>query len=329
MGGFPGWLSGLILANAAAITLWMAGAIYFDACHEGRLGRVVAVCWTVGVLLLFIAWHPLWQPFAVLLVVLALFLGWWLRLKPSHHRDWDPAVAVLPRAILAGDIVTIENLRNFDYRSPSDCMPRRETRTFHLANLTSAEILFFTWGSPWMSHPALVFDFGPDGRVCMSIEVRYRNGQKYSVVRSLYRQQELIVVAADERDVILRRTKRGPNEEAYLYHFVASAEELRSVFLDYVAAIQSLCEQPRWYHGVCANCTTTFYRLPSSQFRFDWRVLANGRLDRALYESGRLDRTLPFPELRRMGYLNDIANRAPEHGFGDHIRHELERRRHG
>jgi hypothetical protein len=71
-----------------------------------------------------------------------------------------------------------------------------------------------------------------------------------------------------------------------------------------------------------------FYQLPNSRRRCDWRVLANGRLDRALYESGRLDRTVSFPELRRIGYLNEIANRAPEDGFGDYIRHELERRRH-
>ena len=100
------------------------------------------------------------------------------------------------------------------------------------------------------------------------------------------------------------------------------------MFLDYVEAINGLYETPRWYHGLCANCTTSFYRLPSSRCRCDWRVLANGRLDRALYEDGRLDRTLPFQELRRIAYLNDIANGAPEDGFGDHIRRELERRRH-
>ena len=49
---------------------------------------------------------------------------------------------------------------------------------------------------------------------------------------------------------------------------------------------------------------------------------------RALYAAGRLDRTLPFPELRRIAYLNDIANRAPDERFGDYIRRELERRRH-
>ena len=76
----------------------------------------------------------------------------------------------------------------------------------------------------------------------------------------------------------------------------------------------NLYETPRWYHGLCTNCTTSFYRLPSTPVRCDWRVIANGRLDRALYEDGRLDRTLPFAELRRLAYLNDIANAAPEDG---------------
>ena len=57
-------------------------------------------------------------------------------------------------------------------------------------------------------------------------------------------------------------------------------------------------------------------------------MIANARLDRVLYRDGRLDRSLPFPELRRLAYLNDIANEAPASGFGDHIRCELERRRH-
>jgi hypothetical protein len=330
MGSLADWIiPALILANAGVITLWTAGAIYYDVCHGVRGGRFAAVGWCVAVVLLFAFWQPLWQPFAVLLGALALFLGWWFRQKPTHNRDWDTSVAALPQAVRAGDLVTFENVRNFDYRSLDDFTPRYEARTFHVANLKSADIIFFTWGSPWMSHPVLVFDFGSDGRVCVSIEVRYRKGQKYSVLRSFYRQQELIFLVADERDVILRRTKYGGMEEqAHLYHLTASAEELRSVFFDYFEAINSLYAKPRWYHGLCANCTTSFYWLPNSRCRCDWRVLANGRLDRALYESGRLDRTLPFPELRRLAYLNEVANCAPENGFGDYIRHELERRRH-
>lgn len=318
----------IIAAGSAAVTLWMAGAIYYDVCQGGIRGRLAAAAWAGVVLGVLIVWQPLWQPFAVLMAVAGIFLAWWLRQQPSHHRDWELAVAVLPRAVRTGEVVTIENVRNFEYRSANDFAAHYETRSFHLPNLHSADIIFFNWGSAWMSHPVLVFDFGPDGRVCMSIEVRYRKGQKYSLIRSLYRQQELIFVAADERDVILRRTKHDGKQEGRLYHLLASGEELRGTFLDYVEAINDLYEHPRWYHGVCANCTTSFYRLPRSRFRLDWRVLANAHLDRALYEAGRLDRTLPFPDLRRAAYLNDVANHAPEQGFGDYVRQALERRRH-
>lgn len=329
MGALLSWIVfAILLASAATITLWMAGAIYYDVCAQPKSSRWLAAAWVGAVLVMFLAWQPIWQPFIVLLGILAVFLVWWLRQTPSQDRDWDPCVAVLPRAVRAGDSITIDNLRNFDYRSLDDFTPRYETRTYHLANLQGADVIFFVWSVPWMAHPVLVFDFGPEGRICMSIEVRFRKGQSYSILRSLYRQQELIFVAADERDIILRRTKHSRDQVGRLYRLMAGADELRAVFLDYIQAINSLYEKPRWYHGLCANCTTSFYQLPSRRYRFDWRVLANGRLDEALYKDGRLDRTLPFAELRRVAFINDVANSAPENGFGDHIRGELQRRCH-
>ena len=325
----PEWLVLIpMLATAAAVTLWVAGAIYYDVCGAGRWGRAAAAAWVAGVAALFVLWQPLWKPFGLFVGVVALFLVWWFRLKPSHDRDWETAAAVLPHATRDGDAVTIENVRNFEYRSLKDCTPQYETRTYHLANLRGVDVLLFIWDIKLFGHPALVFDFGPDGRVCLSIEARLRRGQSYSLVRGLYRQQELIFVAADERDVILRRTRYGPPVDAQLYRLNAPAEEVRTAFLDYVDAINRLYQTPRWYHGLFANCTTSFYRLPNSRWRIDWRVIANGRLDRALYEDGRLDRSLPFEELKRVSRLNEVANEAPADGFGDHVRRELERRHH-
>ena len=329
MDWLPEWMMvAPMIAVAVAVTLWLAGAIGFDVCNGGWRGLLAAAVWIVIVGLLFIFWQPLWQPFLALLTFAAIFFARWLRQKPSHDRDWDPSVAVLPRAIRDGDTVTIENLRNFDYRSLEDFTPRYESRTYRLANLTGVDVIFFNWGSAIMSHPVLVFDFGPDGRVCISIEVRYQRGQKYSILRSLYHFYEIIFLVADERDAILRRTKYGPSQDAHMYRLVTTPDDARAAFLDSVDAINALIQKPLWYHGLCMNCTTTFYRLPSRQLRWDWRILANAHLDRALYETGRLDRKLPFPELRRAAYLNDIANSAPEEGFGDQIRRELERRRH-
>ncbi|SIO04675.1 protein of unknown function [Singulisphaera sp. GP187] len=328
MGAILGIITGASLLTCGLVAVWMVGAIYFNVCGGARWGRWVALAWAIGVIAMFVVWRPLWQPIVALLGVESLFLAWWYRQKPSTDRDWDPSAAVLPRAIISGDAVTIENVRNLEYRSLDDFTPNYEARTCHLSNMQGLDIIFFKWGKGLMGHPALVFDLGPDGRICMSIEARITKGQKYSIVRGLYRQQELIFVAADERDVILRRTKYSQGQWAYLYRINSSVEELTKLFLDYVNTINQLYESPRWYHVVFANCTTSFYKLPSRKARWDWRVIANARLDRALYQDGRLDRTLPFEELRRLAYLNDTANAAPQAGFGDHIRRELERRRH-
>jgi hypothetical protein len=329
MDWLPEWIIAIpMFVVAAAVALWMAGAICFDVFNGGQRGFLAATAWLVGVATLLALWHPRWQAFLVLAAVAALFLAWWLRQKPSHDRDWEPAVAVLPRAIRDGDTVTIENVRNFDYRSLDDFNARYENRTYHLKNLSGADVIFFNWGSAVMSHPLVVFDFGSDGRVCISIEVRYQRGQKYSILRSLYHFYEIIFLVSDERDAILRRTKYGPTQQAHLYRVTATPEELRATFLDYVDSITAIYATPRWYHGLCTNCTTTFYRLPSQGWTWDWRVLANAQLDRSLYSRKRLDQTLPFAELRRSAYLTEIANSAPEEGFGDSIRRELERRRH-
>ena len=221
-------------------------------------------------------------------------------------------MAVLPRAVRDGDAVTIENVRNFEYRSLDDFTPRYETRTYHLANLKGVDIIFFNWGSPWMSHPVLVFDFGPDGRICMSIEVRYRKGQDYSVLRSLYRQQELIFLVADERDVILRRTKYGRTPGGAPVPLQRERPRNCGPRSSITSRRSTACTRRRAGTTACARTAPRRSTgCPSSRCRCDWRVLANGRLDRALYEDGRLDRTLPFPELRRLAYLNDDREQRP------------------
>lgn len=321
------WLTvSLLLLAAGVIALWTAGAIYYDAGDRVGFRWPLALGWLSAVVALFVLWQPVWQAVLVLLVVFAGFFSWWLTLAPSQDRDWDDTVKVLPRADVTGDTVRIHNVWNHDYRTFADFTPHHVTRTVHLSHLIATDILFFYWGSSLMSHPVLCFDFGPDGRVCVSIEVRFRQGQKYALLPSLYRQQEITVIVTDEYDAIARRTKYG-TDTGYLYRLTVTPEQSRTMFLDYLAAVNHLHTTPEWYHGLCANCTTTFYRLPNSRPHWDWRVLLNGRFDKALYDRGRLDRSVPFEVLKKSAFLNDLVKTAPRDGFGDHLRAEIAKRR--
>jgi hypothetical protein len=229
----------------------------------------------------------------------------------------------LTRIGLDGDVLTVENVRNSQYQAPGESTPRYETRSYRLSELCGVDVIICTWGSRWMCHPMFVFDFGLDGRLCISIEVRYRVGQRYSLLRSLYRQQELIYVVSDERDAILRRTKWLTGHDLYLYRLRADAIGARQFFLAYVSRVNALADTPRWYHGLTTNCTTSIYAQGRGQIRWGWRMLFNGALDKLLYQRRLLTQRLPFKQLKRQSRINEIANRAPAEGFGDYLRREL------
>jgi hypothetical protein len=79
------------------------------------------------------------------LIAFAIVLVWWLRIEPRNDRDWQPEVAVLPYAEINGDLVTIHNIRNFDYRSETDFTPRYYDKTFDLRRLDTVDLIASYW----------------------------------------------------------------------------------------------------------------------------------------------------------------------------------------
>lgn len=230
------------------ILLWTAGAIYFDVGRGRWFAWPLTLLWIVAIVAAFLLWEPMWQPFVALLAFFAVFLGWWFSQQPSSQRDWNPNFTVLPRFEIDGNAVTVHSVRNTVYRTHDDFTPQYETRVYDLSNLQEVDAAIIYWGSPWLCHPMLIFDFGKGGRLCISIEVRYRTGQKYGFFRSLYRQQEIMYVASDERDAILKRSKYSENHDVYLYRLQAEKEEIIKVFFEYVVSANELSDKPRWYH---------------------------------------------------------------------------------
>ena len=219
-----------MFANIASITLaaagvvyvigataWGAGAMYFDAGQRSKWSWPLVIGWLLVVAGVFWLIQPFGLAVLVFSALLVAMLSWWLSQQPTHDRRWDPNFAELPELEIDGDKIVVRRLRNTQYRTLDDFDVHYETRSYRLSNLCGVDMLILYWGSPYMCHPMAIFDFGDDGHLCFSIEVRYRYGEKYDLVRSIYRQNELMYVVSDERDAILRRTKYSVNHECYLY----------------------------------------------------------------------------------------------------------------
>src|ERR1700710_858670 len=61
--------------------------------------------------------------------------------RPSNNRDWSPDVAVLPKAEQHGELVTVRNIRDFNYMSEDDYVVNYYDRTYDLRQLKTVDFI--------------------------------------------------------------------------------------------------------------------------------------------------------------------------------------------
>ena len=309
------WIAfGLLTVIALFLTVWATAAIYFDA-PVPFLPTAAAILYFVLVLFSLIFFRKSYKGLLVAFLGFAVVAFWWLSLKPANHRNWQPDNAETAYADINGDQVAIHNFRNCDYRTETDYTCSWETRSYNLANLRGADIFITWWGSPWIAHPIVSFDFGDQGHVAMSIETRDVVGQNYSAIRGFFRQYMLTYIAADERDVIRLRTNYRKDEEVYLFRTTVTPRMARKIFLEYLQRANQLHAQPEWYNALTNNCTTNIAVSASEaqnvRTRFDWRILLNGKGDEMMYQRHSLvTGGLTLPALKEQAHINPAARAA-------------------
>jgi hypothetical protein len=301
------------------VTAWGSLALYYlTPTSEGvrrGLGWILAV---LGLALVTALLARRWRVPAALAfgAGLAVAVVVWTGTRPSNTRDWQPEVALLPSAVIEGNRVTVRNIRNFDYRTETDFTPAYYDRTFDLARLDRVDLVAAYWMGPAIAHLFVTFGFGDD-HLAISIEVRKNRTRPYGTVPGFFKQYELVYVVADERDAIRVRTnyRQSPPEDVYLYRVTAPVDNGRRLFLEYMRDINRIAARPRFYNTLTTNCTTMILAhaaVNPGAVPYSWKILLSGYAPEYAYERGRLDRSLPFPELKRRSHINAAAQAADQ-----------------
>jgi hypothetical protein len=310
----------VILLLAAA---WCCAALYIDV-PAARLRLPLAALFAIA-MVAAIFWKNRWVGRGVCVAGVVAVLIWWFSLAPSNARRWIPDVAQTAWAEIDGDRIVMHNVRYCDYRTETDYTARWERRSYSLAQLRGIDLFITYWGSPYIAHPILSFQFGDDAHLAFSIETRREVGEEYSAVLGFFRQYELTFIAADERDVIRLRTNYRKGEDVYLYRTTVPPEQARAILLNYLSSTNSLHTTPEWYNALTKNCTTdirmqTKGTVAGGPMPWDYRILVSGLGDEMAYERGILAGALPFDELKRRAHINPVAHEAPEAEFSRRIR---------
>jgi hypothetical protein len=311
----------LVLLGLLALVsgVWAALLLLYTGPQGNGLNTVLAVTAALISLLTLVSmfirrWR--WRMLSTHLILFVLALAWWWALAPSNDRDWQPDMARLAHATIDGNTVTVHNIRNFDYRSETDYTPSWYDKRFDLRNLEGVDLVAVYWMGPAVAHIFVSFAFTGGDHLAVSIETRKEKGEDYSTLKGFFRQYELYYVVADERDVIRLRTnyRHNPPEDVYVFRLQGGTlENARRVFLAYINKINNLRDNPEFYNTLTTNCTTNIWfhtRVNPDHLPFSWKILASGYVPEYLYESGLLDKQIPFADLQRSAHVNARAQAA-------------------
>src|SRR5450631_4518271 len=292
-GGFALWyqIPGGQSFKGLCVLLW--GAFSFAMLIALWQGRI-----TLGVI-----------AFTVALIGLLL---WWTRLTPTNDHDWADDVAQITTGTVAGNRVTLHNVRNFDWRTQTDYTQRWETRSYDLDHLATVDMIMSYWNRPSIAHMLISFGFDDGAQVVFSVEIRRRKIQLFSEIGGFFKEFELSIIAADELDVIRLRTNvRG--ESVYLYRLQLPTAAMRSLFLGYIGEANHLDIAPHFYNTITVNCTTLVYQMMKrivGHLPLSYRLLFSGYMPEYVYSVRGLDRRCSLEELRTRGFITDRAKQC-------------------
>lgn len=309
---FLRWTLIAIVMIAVAIGgLWGALAIWFQLPAGETVRMLVAAIFGLLGLATVLAQFSRGRirMLAVFSSALAGILVWWQTLDPPAEANWAPDVSQKVRGTVEGDILTLDAVRNFEWRTLEEFTEQWESRSYDLSTLETMDLFMSYWGDPNIAHMIISFGFADGDYLAWSVEVRRTLDSAYSPIADAFKTHTLILIAADERDVVGTRSNiRG--EDVQLYRLNVSPDRARRLLMKYVDASNALADEPRWYNSVTANCTTEVFNLIrtiSDRIPLDWRVFINGYLPEFAYDQDVLDSDVSLPELKKASHIKDRA----------------------
>ncbi len=306
----------VLLLAVALLSAWSALALWFrlpgPEWARGLAAGLFVILGAATAIALFT--RRRWPALAAFALAFGALSVWWSTIKPPADGDWAPDVAHQTTGAIEGDILTLSDVREFDWRTDSDFTEHWSKRSYDLSKLKTLDLFLDYWAGPQMAHLIMSFGFEGGDTLSWSVEIRREKMSEYSPAADAFKSHTIVYLATTERDSVrLRSNVRG--EDVRLYRLKVPPEQARVLLPGYVAQANALAAQPSFYNSITANCTTDvamLIRAIGGDLPLDWRLLVNGYLPGYHYDRNAVVTTMPLSELMALARINERAKAADQ-----------------
>ena len=273
-------------------SLWLCMALWIQEPFGWLISRILIGIWltfALSILGIYATQHFFSRKKDVLIYLLGFLcsLFWYFSLEAKQDREWAPEVSKILHYEKHGDIITLHNIRNFDWHPNGSFTEHWETRQYDLNQITGVNIITSYWMGPKIAHTLVSFDFAHNAPLTFSIEKKKKKNEEFSAIGGFFRKYELSLVASDEKDIVYTRSNiRG--EQVYFFPVKMSKTEQIALFEEYLHQADELARQPKWYNTLTSNCTTLVFDMVQAvspqKLPMDYRLFASGYLPNYLYD---------------------------------------------
>lgn len=239
-------------------------------------------------------------------------------LLPNPRGPWQTPWARTPHCTLDGNILTIQDLRDFRYTTENDYEPRYTTQTYDLSTLVGADFAECRWdGHEAICHTMMSFAFADGRHIVFSVETRVPEGEEQTALGGLYKRYGLAYLIGTEEDIFALRTNYR-HEDLYLYPLDATPQQALAILLGMLEFATDANENGAHYNTVTANCSAPYVAMlhravPNLPKRSILLPVYNSAIAEVFYNHGFLrhkeNETLPaLRERAKVGYDIPLQN---------------------
>jgi hypothetical protein len=330
------WRTARLAGGAAWLLLgaWAALAAYFTA----PLGVWPAAAVGTAVFALFLSatrerWRArgpgvAWRSALALAAAGASAVWFFVFTVPDPDEPFITKHARTAKVRFDGDLVHVQNVRDMDWRTPTDYTPRYHDRVYDLRLLNS---MYFCkspiMGLEPVAHVWVSFGFADGQTVSISVEARGVKERPFGLFRSMFRQFQLIYAVGEERDVAGLRGAVWQNRVRF-YPAKSTDERKRWLFVDMLRRADALDKKPEWYNLFFNNCmnNVTYHirRLGDRPLPRDVWLVLTGFSDQAAFDYGFIDTTLPLEKAQEAFRIDPWMRDTPrDETFSLRLRQQL------